>query len=366
MDHIDTLIIGAGVVGLSIAAKLSQHREVFVVEQGKHFGEHTSSRNSEVIHAGIYYPTDSAKACHCVAGKALLYQHCKDYGVPVKQLGKVITAQNDAEIQTLEKLILQAEQNGVDDLYWLSQAELQQKAPQIKAKEGLFSPSTGIIDSHQLMLSLIGQLEQNQGHFVANTQFISATPVKQGFLVTLKCEGQTFTLSCTHLINAGGLFAQHNAAKIEGLSSAKIPPIHYCRGQYFSYQGAHPFKHLIYPVPEQHGLGIHATIDLAGQLRFGPDTQFIDAIDYATDNSALDKFYQAIQRYWPQVEKSKLQIDYAGIRPKLQTTGSQDFFIEDRHIHGIPGLINLFGIESPGLTASLSLAQSVADQLIAA
>ncbi|KZN57529.1 hypothetical protein N473_06500 [Pseudoalteromonas luteoviolacea CPMOR-1] len=363
MDHIDTLIIGAGVVGLSVAAKLSQHREVFVVEQGKHFGEHTSSRNSEVIHAGIYYPTDSAKARHCVAGKALLYQHCKDYGVPVKMLGKVITAQNDAEIQTLEKLILQAELNGVDDLYWLSQAELQQKAPQITAKEGLFSPSTGIIDSHQLMLSLIGQLEQNQGHFVANTQFISATPVQQGFLVTLNCEGQTFTLSCTHLINAGGLFAQHNAAKIEGLNSAKIPPIHYCRGQYFSYQGAHPFKHLIYPVPEQHGLGIHATIDLAGQLRFGPDTQFIDTIDYATDSSALDKFYQAIQRYWPQVEKSKLQIDYAGIRPKLQTTSAQDFIIENQSRHGITGLINLYGIESPGLTASLSIAQSVQAQL---
>ncbi|MDK2598091.1 NAD(P)/FAD-dependent oxidoreductase [Pseudoalteromonas obscura] len=363
MEHIDTLVIGAGVVGLATAAKLSQNQDVIVIEQGSHFGEHTSSRNSEVIHAGIYYPSNSGKAQHCVEGKTLLYQHCKEYGVPFAQLGKVITAQTADEAQTLEVLFQQAKHNGVTDLYWLSKAELQAKAPQVHAREGLFSPSTGIVDSHQLMLSLIAQLERNQGQFVPNTEFVAAHSTPQGFAVELNCGGEIFQLSCTNLINAGGLFAQQNAAKIAGLNHTHIPPLHYCRGQYFSYQGKHPFKHLIYPVPQQHGLGIHATLDLAGQLRFGPDTQFIESLDYTTDSSALETFYQAIRRYWPSVDKSRLQIDYAGIRPKLQTAGPQDFVIDCEVQHGVKGLINLFGIESPGLTACLSIAKLVTEQL---
>ncbi|MCF2859309.1 NAD(P)/FAD-dependent oxidoreductase [Pseudoalteromonas sp. SMS1] len=363
MEQTDTLVIGAGAIGLAIAARLSQHTDVVLIEQAHHFGEHTSSRNSEVIHAGIYYPSHSLKANTCVAGKAQLYTHCIKYGVPYAQIGKVITAQNTQEEAKLASLLAQAQHNGVDDLYWLSQSQLAQKAPQLNAMAGLYSPSTGIVDSHQFMLSLLGQLERNQGQYVPCTRFIRATPCAHGFHVSLECDGAPFALSCRQLINAGGLFAQHNATLIEGLSGIHIPPIHYCRGQYFSYQGRHPFKHLVYPVPEQHGLGIHATLDLAGQLRFGPDTQFIETLNYDTDASALDAFYHAIKRYWPNVDKQRLQAGYTGIRPKTQRQGQQDFQIEGPEQHGLVGLINLFGIESPGLTASLAIAQIVAAKL---
>ncbi|MBQ4813191.1 NAD(P)/FAD-dependent oxidoreductase [Pseudoalteromonas luteoviolacea] len=365
MEQVDTLVIGAGVIGLAIAARLSKHSEVVLVEQGHHFGEHTSSRNSEVIHAGIYYPSNSIKAHTCVEGKAQLYTHCTEFSVPFARIGKVITAQNTQEEEKLASLLQQAQNNGVDDLCWLSKEQLVQKAPQINAIAGLYSPSTGIVDSHQFMLSLLGQLESHQGQYVSRTQFVGAIPTANGFAVKLDCDGTPFELRCRHLVNAGGLFAQHNATLIEGLQPIHVPAIHYCRGQYFSYQGSHPFKHLIYPVPEQHGLGIHATLDLAGQLRFGPDTQFIDELNYETDGTALEAFYQAIKRYWPNVDKRRLQLDYAGIRPKTQRQGQQDFQIEGKSIHGLAGLVNLFGIESPGLTASLAIAKAVEAQLVA-
>ncbi|KZN35351.1 NAD(P)/FAD-dependent oxidoreductase [Pseudoalteromonas luteoviolacea] len=359
MEQVDTIVIGAGVIGLAIAARLSKHNEVVLIEQGHHFGEHTSSRNSEVIHAGIYYPSDSLKARTCVEGKAQLYTHCTEFSVPFAKIGKVITAQNSQEEEKLASLLKQAQSNGVDDLFWLSKSQLEQKAPQINAVAGLYSPSTGIVDSHQFMLSLLGQLESNQGQYVPCTQFVGANPTAHGFDVQLDCDGTPFKLSCRHLVNAGGLFAQHNATLIEGLQHSHIPPTHYCRGQYFSYQGNHPFKHLIYPIPEEHGLGIHATLDLAGRLRFGPDTRFIDELNYDTDETALETFYQAIKRYWPNVDKQRLQVDYAGIRPKTQRQGQQDFQIEGFSHHGLAGLINLFGIESPGLTASLEIAKAV-------
>ncbi|KZN46631.1 NAD(P)/FAD-dependent oxidoreductase [Pseudoalteromonas luteoviolacea] len=364
MEQVDTLVVGAGVVGLAVAARLSQHREVILVEQGHQFGEHSSSRNSEVIHAGIYYPSDSLKAQACVEGKAKLYRHCEEYRIPHAKIGKVLTAQNAQEEEKLASLLLQAQNNGVDDLYWLSNKELSLKAPELNAIAGLYSPSTGILDSHQFMLSLLGKLESNHGQYVPCTKFLAATPkTGGGFIVTLSCDGGPFKLLCHNLINAGGLFAQQNATLIEGLAPINVPPLHYCRGQYFSYQGKHPFKHLIYPVPEEHGLGIHATLDLAGQLRFGPDTHFINDLNYDTDASAIDIFYQAIKRYWPQVDNRRLQVDYAGIRPKTQCQGQQDFQIEGAQRHGLTGLINLFGIESPGLTASLSIADKVATQL---
>ena len=363
MDRVDCLVIGAGAVGLAVGARLSETQQVVVIEQNGHFGEHSSSRNSEVIHAGLYYPTDSLKARLCVRGKHLLYEHCQEFNLPHQPIGKLLLAQSEAEHEKLEAIKLQANQNGVNELSFLSSSKLSERAPYLNANSALFSPTTGIIDSHQYMLSLLHILERNNGHYVPNTQFVGAEVSSHGFLVTLEVEGQAYQLTCTHLINSGGLFASANAERIEGLPSDFIPPIYYCRGQYFSYQGKHPFEHLIYPVPEQHGLGIHATLDLSGQLKFGPDTEFIDSLDYATDAGSKDKFVDAIKRYWPDIDAARLQIDYAGIRPKLQRTGVQDFVIQTQASHGIPGLVNLFGIESPGLTASLAIAEYVESQL---
>lgn len=360
MDHIDSLVIGAGVVGLAIAAKLSKNQSVVVIEQEQYFGEHSSSRNSEVIHAGLYYPTNSLKAKLCVRGKQLLYAHCQKYKVAHQRIGKLLLAQSAQEAQKLEQIKQQAVINGVQDLEFLSSAKLSEKAPSLSGESGLWSPSTGIIDSHQYMLSLLHIIEQNQGHYVPRTKFIAAQPNNNGFILTLETEGQQFELSCNQLINAGGLFASDNAKRIEGLSDSLIPEIHYCRGQYFTYHGSHPFKTLIYPVPEQHGLGIHATLDLSGRVKFGPDTHFINNLDYATDEQVKDKFISAIKRYWPALDETRLVIDYAGIRPKLNLDGSQDFVVQNENTHGIKGLINLFGIESPGLTASLAIAEYIA------
>ncbi|MCE9685019.1 NAD(P)/FAD-dependent oxidoreductase [Shewanella sp. AS16] len=368
MEHIDTLVIGAGVVGLAIAARLSHSRSVLVIEKERHFGEHSSSRNSEVIHAGLYYPTDSLKARLCVRGQALFYEHCEQFKVPHRRIGKLLLAQNADEAQQLDAIARQARCNGVEDLSFLSRSQIALRAPSLTAGYGLWSPSTGIVDSQQFLLSLLYILELNGGNYVPNTEFIAARADARGFVVTLNCgglnsDGERLQLHCEQLINAGGLFAQKSAKGIEGLAEELIPELHFCRGQYFSYQGQHGFKHLIYPVPEQHGLGIHATLDLAGGLKFGPDIKFIPALDYATDASAKGEFVKAIRRYWPALDETRLQPDYAGIRPKLQRHGVQDFVIQDATRHGIEGLINLFGIESPGLTASLAIAEYVELQL---
>lgn len=364
MDKVETLVIGAGVVGLAIGAELSKSQNALVIEQNAHFGEHTSSRNSEVIHAGIYYPENSLKASLCVQGKAHLYKHCQAFHVPVKPIGKVLIAQNDDEAEKLETIRLQALNNGVDGLVWLSKQAQKDYAPDLHFSEALYSPSTGIIDSHQLMYSFITQIEQNQSLYVANTRFVKATPDETGFVVYLLCDGEEMQLHCKNLINTAGLFAQDVARHIEGVNDTLIPELHYCRGQYFTYQGKHPFKHLIYPIPEQHGLGIHATLDMANQLKFGPDTEFIDSLNYQTDETQKAKFVSAIKRYWPNLDETKLHCDYAGIRPKLTLSGQQDFIIQTELQHGITGLVNLFGIESPGLTASMAIAKLVAHILI--
>ena len=363
MEHIDTLVIGAGVIGLAIAARLSESQNIAVIEQENHFGEHSSSRNSEVIHAGLYYNTDSLKAKLCVRGKKLLYDHCEQYRVPFQRTGKLLVAQTEQEDQKLENIKQQAQTNGVRDLAFVTATQLSQKVPYLNAINGLWSPSTGIIDSHQYLLSLLHIIEQNRSHYVPKTKFTRATPNHQGFEVTLTIDGSPYQLTCSNLINAGGLFASTNAKLIEGMNKKFIPETLYCRGQYFRYHGKHPFKNLIYPVPEQHGLGIHATIDMAGQLKFGPDTQFIDQLDYATDESVKGKFVQAIKRYWPTLDEKRLHMDYTGIRPKLQKNGLQDFIVQGKETHGIAGLVNLFGIESPGLTASLALAEYIDEEL---
>ncbi|MBD1583954.1 FAD-dependent oxidoreductase [Pseudoalteromonas sp. S16_S37] len=270
-----------------------------------------------------------------------------------------MVAHGEREIEKLHTLVQQAKNNGVLDLAFLSQAELAHKAPQIKASMGVWSPSTGIVDSHQLMLSYLHKLSEHGGQYVNNTRFVGAQFDGHYFIVTLNCDGQLFNLKCTTLINAAGLFAQSCAKQIDALDPRFIPELYYCKGQYFSYQGPHPFKHLIYPMPEQHGLGVHATIDLAGQLKFGPDTSFIDELDYTPNEQAKARFVSEIIKYWPNLDGSRLQVSYCGIRPKLLKSGTQDFVIQDHSVHGIKGLINLFGIESPGLTASLAIAQHV-------
>ena len=361
MEHIDTLVIGAGAIGLALGAKLSQKQNLAVIEQENHFGEHSSSRNSEVIHAGIYYATDSLKAKLCVRGKDLLYSHCEKFSVPHRRVGKLLISQSPEESQKLDAIYQQAQSNAVNDLEYVATSTIRKDFPFLNINRALWSPSTGIIDSHQFLLSLLHIIEQNHGHYVPNTKFIGAQPDKNGFIVELQTDEDLYQIHCARLINAGGLFATANAKRIEGLAPAQIPETHFCRGQYFAYHGKHPFETLVYPTPEHHGLGIHATLDLASRLRFGPDTKFINDLDYTTDETAKEKFVQAIKRYWPALDESKLQVDYCGIRPKLQLEGAQDFVVQNKNTHAIEGLINLFGIESPGLTASLSLAEYVAD-----
>ncbi|GAA4652153.1 NAD(P)/FAD-dependent oxidoreductase [Kistimonas scapharcae] len=362
MEKVDTVIIGAGVIGLAIARQLARPgKSVFVLEQHDRFGEETSSRNSEVIHAGIYYPSGSLKAFLCVRGKALLYNYCEQHRIPCRRTGKLIVATTAAETGQLKHIYSHAAANGVRDLQWLSQEKLKEKEPAVTGIAALFSPSTGIIDSHTYMQTLLMEATQNDAELVTGTRVLSMScnNVQDGFLVTAVTNGETYQFHSRTLINAAGLGAQQIATDLPG--KTPIPPLYYCKGHYYSLQGScQPFRHLVYPVPEQNttGLGIHATLDLAGNTRFGPDTAYIDTVDYRMSAEAPESWYAAIRRYWPALPDGALQPDYSGIRPKLQQAGeaSQDFVIQGHETHGLPGLIHLFGIESPGLTASLALA----------
>ena len=366
MDQVDVVIVGAGVIGLAIAAKLSQEfRDVLIIDKNTSFGEETSSRNSEVIHAGIYYPQNSLKATLCVQGKAMLYQYCQEHHIPVNKIGKLLVAYGDEEEAFLKQTLLRAKNNGGDDLTWLSKQALQKREPELLASAALLSPSTGIIDSHAYMQSLLAQAEQNNAMFVAQTKMLSASPKSNGFEVRLDSQGELLSIRCKYLINCAGLHSEALAQTIEGLDKSLIPTVHWCRGHYFSYQGKSPFKQLIYPIPRDNGLGIHASLDMGGQLKFGPDTQYIEQLDYALPNNIKDKFISQIGQYFPNIDADKLQPAYAGIRPKLQAEQDsfKDFVIQTSAVHNINGLINLFGIESPGLTASLAIAEHVANKL---
>ena len=368
MEIVDVIVIGAGVVGLAIAAKMSEtHKDVIVIDKNQSFGEETSSRNSEVIHAGIYYPENSLKAKLCTRGKQDLYQYCQVFNVPYKPIGKLIVAQNNNEAVQLEIIKQKAKNNGVTDLSLLSQKEIAKSEPYLNAKAALLSPSTGVIDVHTYMQSLVVQLQSNNGVFVGNTYINHIEPIDSGFIVTLTSHKEPMKLKCRYLINSAGLHSEQVAHSIEGLQKALIPKIHWCRGHYFSYSGKSPFNQLIYPVPEENtlGLGIHATLDLGGQLKFGPDTQYIDSLSYQFGDNLKPKFIKAIQRYFPTINPDKLQPSYTGIRPKLQGPKDKfkDFNIQTTNEHNIPGLVNLFGIESPGLTASLAIGDYVANSL---
>jgi len=366
MDKVEVIIVGAGVIGLAIAAKLAQQFDsVLVIDKNASFGEETSSRNSEVIHAGIYYPQHSLKAKLCVQGKAMLYRYCQERHIPVNKIGKLLVAHGKEEEDFLKETLISAQKNGVNDLTWLSQQALKELEPELLASAALLSPSTGIIDSHAYMQSLLAQAEQHNAMFVAQTKMLSARPTTNGFEVLFDSQGEHLAINCKYLINCAGLHSESVAHTIEGLKKSHIPKLHWCRGHYFSYQGKSPFKQLIYPTPRDNGLGIHASLDMGGQLKFGPDTQYIEQLSYDFPDKLKAKFLSQVSQYFPNIDANMLQPAYAGIRPKLQGKNDsfRDFVIQTCEVHQLKGLVNLFGIDSPGLTSSLAIADYVADKL---
>jgi len=363
MAAVECVVVGAGVVGLALARALARAgREVVVLEAAEAIGTGTSSRNSEVIHAGLYYPTDSLRARLCVAGKHALYAYCAERGVAHRRLGKLLVATEPAQHARLAAIQQQAALNGVDDLRWLSAAEVARLEPAVVAHEALFSPSTGIIDSHGLMLALQGEAEDHGAMIALASPVIGGRVEPSGRLQVAVGGAEPMALDCRLLINAAGLGAQAVAGALEGLEPRHVPPLVLARGNYYSLSGVRPpFHHLVYPIPIEGGLGVHVTLDLAGQVRFGPDVEWIDRIDYRVDPARADAFYDAVRHYWPALPDGALVPAYAGIRPKLTGPGeaAADFRLDGPAVHGIPGLVNLFGIESPGLTSCLALADHV-------
>jgi L-2-hydroxyglutarate oxidase LhgO len=364
-EKIDCVVIGAGVVGLAVARSLAMRgRETLLLEAEAAIGTGTSSRNSEVIHAGIYYSPGSAKARLCVAGKQLLYEYCAARGIEHRRYGKLIVAAAEEEMRALERIESTARANGVCDLSWLTATEAQALEPALRCVAALLSPSTGVIDSHGYMLALQGDLEDAGGTLVCRA------PVRRGHcerdrIILQAGTDETLEIAARVVINSAGLHAQELARRIEGVPPTSIPPSLYAKGNYYVLQGKAPFRRLIYPIPIPGGLGVHLTLDLAGRARFGPDVEWVDRLDYAVDPARAGGFYDVIRRYWPALPEGSLHPGYAGIRPKLSNPGGAqtDFLIQGEDAHGVRGLINLYGIESPGLTASLAIAESIADAI---
>jgi len=363
---LDCVVIGGGVVGLAIARELAMAgREVILVEAEPLTGSVTSSRNSEVIHAGLYYATGSLKAELCVAGKHRLYDYCRERHIPHRRCGKLVVASNEAEIAYLEKLLKQAEANGVDDCHLIDGAELSRLEPKIRGFAALVSPSTGIIDSHGLMEAYSADIEANGGAIVLNSPVLSGELLTDG--VRLSIGGRDpVEIEAKLVINAAGLNAWAVSGGVAGLDRSTIPARYYAKGCYFSLTGRGPASRLIYPVPEPGGLGVHLTLDLAGQARFGPDVEWVETIDYDIDPRRADKFYAAIRQYWPDLPEGALQPAYSGMRPKVagpEAGGGGDFVIQGPDVTGHPGYVALYGIESPGLTASMAIAERVREML---
>ncbi len=358
LEKIDCAVIGAGVVGLAIARALAHSgKEVVVLEAANAIGTGTSARNSEVIHAGIYYPKDSFKARFCVEGNKKLYDFCQSHGVPHKRLGKLIVATTAEQYPALKELAMKAKLNGVDDLRELNKEHTLELEPKLNCHASLLSPSSGIVDSHALMLALQGDLEDAGGMIALNSPVLKGEAKAKGVCLSVGGE-EPMELQCTRVINSAGLAAQA-VAKV--LNSQNIPKRSIAKGNYFSLTGGHPFKRLIYPLPEPGGLGVHLTLDMGGQARFGPDVEWIEEENYTVDPTRGDNFYGAIRRYWPDLANDSLAPDYAGIRPKLSgpSQPAADFVIHRPNKNGIPGLINLYGIESPGLTSCLAIGDFV-------
>jgi L-2-hydroxyglutarate oxidase LhgO len=365
MDRVDAVVIGAGVIGLAVGRALARSGlEAIVLERETGIGSGTSSRNSEVIHAGIYYPTGSLKARLCVSGRQRLYPYCESHGVAHRRCGKLLVASGVQHAQ-LAAIEAQARANGVDDLRRLSAGEARALEPELACTAALLSPSTGIIDSHGLMLAYQGDLERAGGMLALCSPLRAARLGADGHV--LQVAGQSpMELGARIVVNAAGLWAPGLAARCAGLPPRHVPAAHHAKGNYFALTGRSPFRRLIYPLPERAGLGVHLTLDLAGQARFGPDVQWLadgppDELDYRVDPARGEAFYDAIRSYWPALPDGALQPAYSGVRPKLQGPGEPagDFVLQGPAEHGVAGFVNLFGIESPGLTASLAIADEV-------
>ncbi|KAJ9129913.1 hypothetical protein P3X46_035213 [Hevea brasiliensis] len=390
-EEVDCVVIGAGVVGIAVARELAlKGREVLVVDSASNFGTGTSSRNSQVIHAGIYYLPNSLKALFCVRGRKLLYSYCSEHGIPHKQTGKLIVATSSSEIPNLYQLMNRGAQNGVDGLRMLEGFEAMKMEPQLQCLKALLSPFSGIVDVHSLMLSLMGEAESHGATFSYNSTVISGHLEDNRLHLHIvgsnhldSWDGKSplpleLILIPKLVVNSAGLSALPLARRFNGLNSGIIPPAHYARGCYFTLSNTRvpPFQHLIYPIPEDGGLGVHVTLDLDGQIKFGPDVEwihgvddkssFLDKYDYSVSASRAERFYPEIRKYYPNLRDGSLVPGYAGIRPKITGPGQShiDFVIQGEDSHQLPGLVNLFGIESPGLTSSLAIAEYIAARFL--
>ncbi|MFZ4380241.1 MAG: NAD(P)/FAD-dependent oxidoreductase [Polynucleobacter sp.] len=368
MEQVDCVVIGAGVIGLAVAREMAlQGRETILLERESAFGTISSARNSEVIHAGIYYPKDSLKAKLCVQGNRLLYEYCRSHQVATQPYGKLIVASDDTQLNDLQAILYKAQNNLVPDIKMISGEEAKNLEPQLHCAAAILSSSTGIVDSHGYMLSLLGGFEDAGGMLAYQSPLISAKPVgsnaEQGFILGIG-GADGMQIQTRLLINCAGMSAPAIAKKIEGIASEQIPKAYFAKGNYFSLSGKSPFHHLIYPIPEPGGLGVHLTLDMGGQAKFGPDVEWLDIeseeqIDYTVNTSRGDGFYEAVRRYWPGLKDGSLQPDYSGVRAKIVPPNAPagDFCFNGPQDHGLQGLFNLYGFESPGLTSSLAIAK---------
>ena len=365
MESVDVVVAGAGVVGIAVARALAMAgREVIVLDAAEGIGTETSSRNSEVIHAGIYYPKDSLMARLCVEGRRKLYAYCDERGVAYAKCGKLIVATSEEEDGKLAGILARAEANGVEGMRVLSGAEARVLEPNLVCTSALLSPETGVLDSHGYMLALQGDAEAHGAVFVFHSPVLGGRAWDGG--VEIEVGGaEPMALRCRTLINSAGLHATELARGIVGMPSQLVPRQYYARGCYFTLAGHSPFSRLIYPVPVAGGLGVHLTIDLGGQARFGPDVEWVETLDYTVDPRRADSFYDAVRRYWPGLKNGALQPGYAGIRPKLSAKGAPavDFVVQAEGVHGVGGLVNLFGIESPGLTSAIAIGDLLVAQV---
>jgi L-2-hydroxyglutarate oxidase LhgO len=363
VDRVDAVVVGAGVVGLAVARALATAgRDVLILEAETAIGMHTSSRNSEVVHAGIYYPEGSLKARSCVEGRERLYAYCAERGVPHRRCGKLIVATSSSQLAALDGIREQAHANGITDVVPLSPEEARALEPEVECVAALHSPSTGIVDSHAVLLAFLRDAERVGAMLALNSRLTRGVVRVDG--IELHVAG-TEPILAGQVVNSAGLRAPTVARCIDGYPVALAPPELYAKGNYYTLAMRAPFSRLVYPVPEPGGLGVHLTLDLDGRARFGPDVEWVQAIDYAVDPRRADRFYPAIRRYWPGLPDDALEPDYAGIRPKISPEGTPaaDFVVQGPTAHGVPGLVNLFGIESPGLTAALPLADIGLGQL---
>lgn len=368
MDRVDCVVIGAGVIGLAVAREMAlQGRETILLERESAFGTISSARNSEVIHAGIYYPKDSLKAKLCVEGNRMLYEYCRTHHVATQPYGKLIVASDESQLDDLQAILYKAQQNNVPEIKMITGEQAKSMEPELQCSAAVLSASTGIVDSHGFMLSLLGGFEDAGGMIAYQSPLISAKPIgpnaQDGFELEIG-GADDMKIQTKLLINCAGMSAPAIARKIESLSEEQIPKAYFAKGNYFSLTGKSPFKHLIYPIPEPGGLGVHLTLDMGGQAKFGPDVEWLEIdeenqIDYTVNPKRGEGFYEAVRRYWPGLKDNTLQPDYSGVRAKIVPPNSPagDFCFNAPKDHGLEGLFNLYGFESPGLTSSLAIAK---------